>query len=59
MTKQCHDITENLSSSTEETKKKGKSEKTNKEVSVVDATKLYDISIVNETEGSDEERKEN
>ena len=56
-TKECRNISKE--SSTEETQKEEKSEKSNKEISVVDATNPSDISIVKESEGSDEERKQN
>ena len=58
-TKECRNISEELSSSTEKTQKEAKSEKSNKEISVVNETNQSDISIVKESEGSDEERKQN
>ena len=61
MTEECHDVSKDFSSSTKESKEKGNSpsEKTNKEVSVVDATKSCEVSIVKEAEGCDQETKEN
>ena len=57
MTKECRNVSQE--SFTEETQKEEKSETSNKEISVGDETNPSDISIVKESEGSDEERKQN
>ena len=57
MTKECCNISQE--SLTEETQKEEKSETSNEEISVVDEINPSDISIVKESEGSDEERKQN